>query len=79
MKVITKTTRYWLFKPIGEIKSYYFVRVVTDTLDEKPYWGIGYENHLGLVSFVGNPLSDEQQAELETEFINELLAVECDE
>ena len=75
MKKITVTTTYYLLKP-HDIQSdsyeYYYVRVENELMPENATWMQGYINHMGGVSMVGSPLSEELSAKLEEEFQEKL-------
>lgn len=71
MEKITKTTNYWLFKQTTTDSKYFFVRAVTEGLDNVT-WFMGYKNHLGLVSSIGGDLKEETIESLEKEFQNSL-------
>ena len=70
MKKITKTTNYWLLKPVSKDSKYYYIRCQTEGILHSYVWFVGYENHMGLISSVGSDLTDDEIKELEIEFQN---------
>jgi hypothetical protein len=73
MKTIQQVTTYVFFKPVNPDSKYYFIRTQTNhSLGSLVSWGTGYENHLGLVSFVGGGVNDTLAVDLEKEYQNSL-------
>lgn len=67
IKHIIVKTHYWLFKKING--NYYFIRTVTEGLD-RALWFRGYVNKFGSISGIGGELSQEEQSNLESEFLS---------
>jgi len=70
MKIITVKTKYYLLKKHEiqtESSDYYYVKIVNELMPERAVWMQGYINHMGGVSTVGAPLSEELSKELEAE------------
>lgn len=68
VQYLIKEQEYWLLKKTSQEHDYYYVRSKTKGLDSI-YWGIGYLNNSGSVSFVGGPIYGELEKILESEFL----------
>lgn len=68
VQYLIKEQEYWLLKKTSQEQDYYYVRSKTKGLDSI-YWGIGYLNNSGSVSFVGGPIYGELEKILESEFL----------
>ena len=67
VQYLIKEQEYWLLKKTS-LLDHYYVRSKTIGLDSI-YWGIGYLNNSGRVSFVGGPIYGELEKILESEFL----------
>ena len=82
MKKITKTTHYWLFKPVHEdaheselYKEYMYIRVQNE--GETNYsWQVGYENSLGDVNLLSISIMSDVVLKLEEEFQKDVRNIE---
>ena len=68
MKLILKTTQYWLFEETNSGSGYYYIRCRT-VGSKVVSWFMGYENKNGVVCSLGPELTDEKKAELESRFL----------
>jgi hypothetical protein len=71
MKLITKTTYYWIFEKTSNDPNnkYSYIRCQVEGLSNVS-WFVGYENASGFVNSVGPMCSEELSAELEKRFLN---------
>jgi hypothetical protein len=68
MKYIEKITKYWLFKKTSDVGEYFYIRSITQGLEDRIVWFIGKENIFGSVSGVGGELKEDIQKQLENEY-----------